>query len=76
MRDITMVTKREAQRQAQALRREIKNRTVNVKQISKGNWGGHVGWSGVCDDCTLGLEPMTCLEIKTDMEYFGDEALE
>lgn len=24
----------------------------------------HVGWSGGCDDCTLGLEPMTCEEEK------------
>lgn len=22
----------------------------------------YVGWSGGCDDCTLGLEPMTCEE--------------
>jgi len=26
----------------------------------------HVGWSGGCDDCKLGLEPMTCQEELND----------
>ena len=28
----------------------------------------HVGESGGCDECTLGLESMTCQEEKADMD--------
>lgn len=28
----------------------------------------HVGWSGGCDDCQIGLESMTCEEEKASME--------
>jgi len=28
----------------------------------------YVGESGGCDDCTIGLEPMTCQEEKENME--------
>jgi len=28
----------------------------------------YAGWSGGCDDCVLGFEPMTCQEEKNTME--------
>ena len=34
-----MATKKAAQKEARELRKEHPNLTVNVKEISKGNWG-------------------------------------
>ncbi len=34
-----MASKREAQAEARRLRKKYPNKTVNVKQISRGNWG-------------------------------------
>lgn len=44
-----MTSKKDAQRQARDLRKRVKNKTVNVKEISTGNWGVRLSPKGKRD---------------------------